>query len=77
MGNKKYVERGFGYGESKHEVSFSLAPGNVDLEPSNYEVPEPFIFPFQGGKEHKFELPAKFGVGKSKLGVAELIYPEI
>ena len=27
--------------------------------------------------EFRFELPAKFGVGKSKLGVPEYIYPEI
>ena len=29
------------------------------------------------GTEFSFELLAKFGVGKSKLGVPEHIYPEI
>ena len=29
------------------------------------------------GTEFRFELPAKFGVGRSKLGVPGHIYPEI
>ena len=33
--------------------------------------------PFRSENTGTFELPAKFGVGKSKLGVPEPIYPEI
>ena len=36
---------------------------------SEYEV--------SSGTELRFDLPAKFGVGKSKLEAPEYIYPEI
>ena len=42
MGTKKYVEGGFGYGESEYEVSFGLAPRNGELSLSDPETPEPF-----------------------------------
>ena len=42
MGTKKCVEWGFGYGESEYEVSFGLAPRNIELSPSDPETPEPF-----------------------------------
>ena len=46
---------------------FNLTIGLLSL---GIHAPEP-------GTEFRFELPAKFGVGKSKLGVPEHIYPEI
>ena len=47
MGTKKFVEGGFGYGESEYEVSFSLALRNGELSPSDPETPEPFNSPFR------------------------------
>ena len=59
----------WGSGESEYEVSFGLAPRNGAVSPSDSQIPDPGLF--------RFELPAKFGVGWSKLGVLEHIYPEI
>ena len=63
------MEWGFGYGESEYEVSFGLAPRNGAVSPSDSQIPDPGLF--------RFELPAKFGVGWSKLGVSGHMYPEI
>ena len=68
---------GFGYGESEYEVSFGLATRNGELSPSNPKTPEHFNSSFRAESEVRFELTAKFGVGRSKLGVPEHIYPEI
>ena len=69
MGTEKCVEGDFGYGESEHEVSFGLAPRNGELSPSVPETPERFNSPGpEPGTDFRFELPAKFGVGKSKPG---------
>ena len=70
MGTKKHVEWGFGYGECEYEVSFGLAPRNAELSPSDPQTPEP-------GTDFRFELPVKFGVCRSKLGVPGHVYPEI
>ena len=45
------------------KLLFCLAPRNGELSPSDPETPEPFNPPLI------FELLAKFGVGRSKLGV--------
>ena len=67
------MEWGFGNGESEYEVSFGLAPQKGELSLSVPETPELFTSPLQArnpepGTEFRFELPAKFGVGTSKLG---------
>ena len=58
--------------ESEYEVSFGLAPRNGELSPSDPKTPEPFNSPFRSGPgtgtDFRFDLPAKFGVGWSKLG---------
>ena len=46
MGTKKYVEWGFGDGESEYEVSFGLSTHNGELSPSVHETPEPLSSPF-------------------------------
>ena len=60
------MDWGFGYGEPDYEVSFGLALRNGDLHPSGPETPE-----------HRFELPANIGVGRSKLWVPGHMYSEI
>ena len=82
MGTTKCEEWGFrhGVGESEYEVSFGLAPRNGELSPSIPETREPFNSPFRDRnpeQEFRFELPAKYGFGKSKLRVPGDIYPEI
>ena len=78
MGAKKWKceEWGFGTGNL---VSFDLALRNAELSPSDPKHrnlltlrsgPEP-------GTDFRFELPAKFGAGRSKLGVPGHVYPEI
>ena len=47
MGTKKYVEGGFGHGESEYELSFGLAPRNPELLPSGSKTSEAFNFPFR------------------------------
>ena len=57
MGTKKYVEWGFGFGESEYEVSFGLAPRNLELSHSAPETPEPFNSPFRArSPEHMLYL---------------------
>ena len=79
MGSKKCVKWGFGYGKFEYQVSFGLAPRNGKLSPSDPERSEPlkFVPGPEPGTDFRFELPAKFGVGRSKLGVRGHIYPEI
>ena len=61
-----------------YEVSFGLAPRNGELSPSDPKTQE-FLNLRSGPRtrDSRFELPAKFVVGRSKLGVPTHIYPEI
>ena len=47
MGANKYVEQGFGYVESEHEVSSRLVPRDGELFSSVPEIPEPFNYSFR------------------------------
>ena len=68
------------YGKSEYEVGFGPTPQKGELWPSDHETLDHFKLAVQGLEtttECRFELPAKFGVGISKLTVLEHIYQEI
>ena len=80
MGTKKYVEGGFGHGESEYEVSFGLAPRNGELSYSKPKTLEPFNSPFRARNPERSSdsnSPQNLGSVSQKLGVPGHIYPEI
>ena len=71
MGTKKYVEEGFGYGESEYEVSFGLAPRNGELSPSVPKTPEPFNSPCRARNPERSsnsDSPQNLGSAGQNLG---------